>query len=336
MEVAVGIGAGDLLHEPEEVRGRMAGAERVRHFAGGDLQGREQIEDAVSPIVVRVAHGAAGAQREGRLRALQRLNRGLLVDTEHNRVLGRVEVEPDDIGDLGGKGRIPAHFVGAHEMRLQAVRAQDVGDAATGAADRVGQQPGRPPAAPGRRRRQRQLHDLLDGVGGHRVVAAARFRLVEQPVDARLHEPPPNPRDRFGRQVELRRDLDAADPGRTQENDARAAHHARRRRRAGDQGLQLFRCLRVCLTRCVCATHGVDHILIYINGGALGGQYIGQSSGGSSPELRLFPVENTDSDGGAAERHCCRDWEQPAIVNTVSLRGRTLMSRRLVVWESSC
>ena len=57
----------------------------------------KEIDDAVPSVIVRVSHGAARAQREGRLRALQRLDRRLLVDTEHNRVLGRVEVEPDDI-----------------------------------------------------------------------------------------------------------------------------------------------------------------------------------------------------------------------------------------------
>ena len=119
------------------------GTEAVRHFAGRDLQGREQVEDAVPPIVVRVAHRPAGAQRQGRLRALQRLNRGLLVDTEDDGVLGRLEVEPDDIGDLGGEGRIPTHFERPHEMRLQAVRAENVGDLAADVAAHGSQTDGR-------------------------------------------------------------------------------------------------------------------------------------------------------------------------------------------------
>ena len=61
MEVTVRIGAGHLLHESEEVSCRMAGAEAVSDLAGRDLQGGEQIHDAVSPIVVRVPHGAARA-----------------------------------------------------------------------------------------------------------------------------------------------------------------------------------------------------------------------------------------------------------------------------------
>ncbi len=59
MELTARIGADDLLHKPEEVRRRMAGAEAVGHFSGRDLKGGEEIDDPVPPIVVRVPHGAA-------------------------------------------------------------------------------------------------------------------------------------------------------------------------------------------------------------------------------------------------------------------------------------
>ena len=112
----------------------VGGTEAVRHLAGRDSERREQVEDAVPLVVVRVAHRPTRPQRQGRLRSFQRLNRGLLVDAEHDRVVGRVEVESDDIADLGGEGRVATDLVRPHQMRLQAVRAQDVGDAATGAA----------------------------------------------------------------------------------------------------------------------------------------------------------------------------------------------------------
>jgi hypothetical protein len=69
------------------------------------------------------------------------------------------------------------------------------------------------------------------------MVAAARLRLIQQAVDARLHEPTPNPRHRFRREVELHRDVDPAGAGGTQENDASPAHDAGRGRRAGDECL---------------------------------------------------------------------------------------------------
>ena len=72
-----------------------------RWVTGRDLKGGEEIDDPVPPIVVRVPHGAASPYCERPLGTLQGLDGRLLVDTEHNRVFGRVEVQVDDISDLG-------------------------------------------------------------------------------------------------------------------------------------------------------------------------------------------------------------------------------------------
>jgi hypothetical protein len=76
--------------------------------------------------VVRVARRATGAQRKGQLRAFQRLNRRLLVDAQHHGMLGRVEVQPDDIGYLRGELRIAADLVRPNQVRFEAVLSQDV------------------------------------------------------------------------------------------------------------------------------------------------------------------------------------------------------------------
>jgi hypothetical protein len=44
-------------------------AEPVGHLPGSDLQGREQVDDPVPPIVVRVADRTPGAQRQGCVRS---------------------------------------------------------------------------------------------------------------------------------------------------------------------------------------------------------------------------------------------------------------------------
>jgi hypothetical protein len=150
-----------------------------------------------------------------------------------------MQIQADDIGHLGGEGRIPTDLVGPREMRLQAMRAQEVGDAATGAADDLAQQPRRPSAPSRRRGGQRQLEDLLDGLGRHGVIAAPRLRLIAEPVDTGLHKPPSNPRDRLRRQIELNRNVDPAGSRSTQQNDARPTDEARGGGRAGDHRLQL-------------------------------------------------------------------------------------------------
>ena len=59
-------------------------------------------------VMVRVAGRPARAQRQRRLRSLQGLYRGLLVDAEHDDVGRWIEIEPHDVphllGELRGRG----------------------------------------------------------------------------------------------------------------------------------------------------------------------------------------------------------------------------------------
>lgn len=153
-------------------------------------------------------------------------------------MFGRMEVEPDDIRDLGRKRRIATHLVGAGEVWLEPVGAQDIGDTAAGPPDRLAQQASRPPAASGRRRGQRELHNLLDRVGRNGMVPPARLRTIPHDVHALAQEPAPDARYRFGGQVEPRRDVHATDTRGAQENHPRAANDARGCRRAADDGFQ--------------------------------------------------------------------------------------------------
>jgi hypothetical protein len=59
-----------------------------------------------SDVVVGLALGHTRHQRQDRCRALQRLDLGLLIDTEDDRRFGRVEVEPDDVSDLVDELRV--------------------------------------------------------------------------------------------------------------------------------------------------------------------------------------------------------------------------------------
>jgi hypothetical protein len=52
-------------------------------------------------VVAVRRQGAAVGQAQVALCAIERLDRGLLVDTEHNRVFRRRKVEADDIGSFG-------------------------------------------------------------------------------------------------------------------------------------------------------------------------------------------------------------------------------------------
>ena len=92
MKWIVRIGAGHLLYESEEVAGRMAALKRWVTLPVRDLQGGEQIHDAVAHDSRCVCRTARPARNGGaaRLGTFQGLDERFLVDTEHNRVLRRV------------------------------------------------------------------------------------------------------------------------------------------------------------------------------------------------------------------------------------------------------
>ena len=81
----------------------MAVVAAVGHGAGRDLQGCEQCRGPVALVVVGGLLRQAGPDREDRLGAVERLDLGLLVHAQHDRVARRVQVQTDDIADLGLK-----------------------------------------------------------------------------------------------------------------------------------------------------------------------------------------------------------------------------------------
>ena len=64
----------DVLHELEELLVAMATAALADHFAGGDVQGREQRGRAVALLVVGSLFRQPRSQRQNRLGAIQRLH----------------------------------------------------------------------------------------------------------------------------------------------------------------------------------------------------------------------------------------------------------------------
>jgi hypothetical protein len=55
----------------------------------------------VPDVIVGALLGLPRLHRQRLLGPIQRLNLGLLIDAEHDRVLGRVQIQPDNVGDLG-------------------------------------------------------------------------------------------------------------------------------------------------------------------------------------------------------------------------------------------
>jgi len=71
-----------------------------------DVQRREQRGRPVSEVVVRDPLDIAQVEREERLRAIEGLDLTLLIDAQHDRVVERVEIEPDDVAHLFDEERV--------------------------------------------------------------------------------------------------------------------------------------------------------------------------------------------------------------------------------------
>jgi hypothetical protein len=73
----------------------------VGHGAGRDLKSREQRGGPVALLVVLGLLRESRTERKDRLGAIERLDLRLLIHAEHDRVVGRVQIQADDVADLG-------------------------------------------------------------------------------------------------------------------------------------------------------------------------------------------------------------------------------------------
>ena len=94
------------LEELLELDRAVAGVQRADHLAGRDVQRGVEARGAGAFVVVGRALRGAGQHRQDRRGPVQRLDLGLLIDTQHHGALGRVQVEPDDIADLRHELRV--------------------------------------------------------------------------------------------------------------------------------------------------------------------------------------------------------------------------------------
>ena len=115
----------ERLQELLELDRAMAAVQRADHLAGGEVQRGVEARGAGALVVVGRALGHAREHRQDRRGAIQRLDLGLLVDAEHDRALGRVEIQPDDVADLLDELRVLGELPRLLAVRLQPERLPD-------------------------------------------------------------------------------------------------------------------------------------------------------------------------------------------------------------------
>ena len=104
------------------------------HFIGGQVQGGKQCGGAVTDDVVGTSLDRTQTHRQQQLDAIKGLDLRCLVNAEHNCLIGRVELEPDDVSSLlyndgivGELERVLA--VGLQRKGLQPALSRTFGDA---------------------------------------------------------------------------------------------------------------------------------------------------------------------------------------------------------------
>src|ERR1700687_3555889 len=102
---------------------------RCDDLSGGDFERRKQRRRAMPLVVVALAgQGAAIGQLQIALRSLQSLNRRLFVHAQHNGLLGRGDIEANNIGGFGRKVRVVALTPGLANREVNLVAAQEPPD----------------------------------------------------------------------------------------------------------------------------------------------------------------------------------------------------------------
>jgi len=209
----------DLLPEPDPflmaVLWQALGNDpALRQFDCGKQRRR-----AFAFVIVRQCLQSAGEQGETLLCPIEGLNRARLITRQHQRVLGRVEVQTHDIDELFDEPGIVRDLERFHAMRLQPVVAPDALHRGLADSRRLGHHSHRPVRGVGR--------SLPSGLGDHvrlfrdpdrRCPTTARGILFDprQPIRSK---PVPPSSDRPPRASEIGRNLIVPPANRSSEND---------------------------------------------------------------------------------------------------------------------
>ena len=108
----------DAVQEMDEFLVVMPRHALADHRVVEDIERGKQGGCAVPDVIVGHRPGPAPLERQTWLCAVERLNLRLLVDRENQTVARRVEIEPYDIAQLGGKSGILHQFEAPHAMRM--------------------------------------------------------------------------------------------------------------------------------------------------------------------------------------------------------------------------
>jgi len=187
---------------------------------------------------VGLARRQAGAQGQQGLGPAQRLDLRLLIETHHDGVRRRIQIEANDVVNLVLGSRVGRELERRHPMRLEGVGAPKAMNRAVGDTGLPGELAGRPMGQTRRRRLQGQGDDL-GALPGRDCRRPTRPRPVVQPAHAVLREPSTQPADLHHRVAGALCDLHAGESLHHQQHRPGPATESGRRGGRALQSLQL-------------------------------------------------------------------------------------------------
>ena len=90
----------DAVQEPAELLGPVSFGHGGDHLAGRHIESGIEVGRSVADVVMRASFGQTRRKRQHRRCPVQGLDLGLFVHAEHQRTVGRVDVETDDVTDF--------------------------------------------------------------------------------------------------------------------------------------------------------------------------------------------------------------------------------------------
>ena len=94
-------------------------------LARGDVERRKQRGRAVPNVIMRLLGGNPRTHRQQRPGPIQRLHLAFLIETQHQRMVRRIQIQPDNVADFLDKLRVGRQFERIDAMRLQPERLPD-------------------------------------------------------------------------------------------------------------------------------------------------------------------------------------------------------------------
>src|SRR5262245_11809251 len=163
------------------------------------IKRRKQCRDAVTLVVVGDGAGTSLLHRQPRLGAVQRLDLAFLIDRENDGVVGRIDVEADDLFELGRELGIIRQLEPADQMRPQAVSTPDPLHRTDADASGLRHRRARPMAGGRRWPGQGQRHKAFGHLWAQRRNTRGPRLVAPKPCHAFLAEPfLPAPDHRLG------------------------------------------------------------------------------------------------------------------------------------------